>query len=173
MFYADLTASRATTMAQRTFLLSVSIIEFTLAALSLFNHELAIADGCIVSVTSLSAFFAVTSVVFGHLAYDLNSKGLYRVGLWTFLAQLLLITGLHRYGQIALHGLVVAAVAAVGFAWLTATYRRNLYDNVTLVGVEVMQDVVVVLEEKTASGSPRRGRSRTPRGSQRKGNKSE
>jgi hypothetical protein len=151
--------------AQRTFLLCVSVIQGTLAILSLFNDELAIVRGPPASTVALAGFFLVASIVLGHLAYDLSNKSLYRVGIWVLLATVALVTLLHRVApaELATHGIVAAAVAALGAVWLTATYRRNLYPSAAkaiVVDEEDASEVVAVVITP-------RGRSRSPRGGRR------
>ena len=152
--------------AQRTFLLVVSVIEATLALLSLANDELAIVRGPASSTVALCGFFVLTSVVLGHLAFDLSNKALYRVGLWTFLAQLALVTVLQRVavGEVQVHGLVAASLAAVGVIWFTATYKRNLL---------LAKETVVAVEEVVAVVVTPRGRSRSPRGGRRTAKKAD
>jgi hypothetical protein len=162
----------STFSAQRVFLLSTSVIEAVFAFLALFNHDLAFAVGCIISVQSLAAFIFVTSVVLGHLAFDLSNKSLYRCGLWCFIAQIVLMTGLHaaRSGAVQTQGLIVASVAAFGLMWLTVsdkkilffTFFLNLSKQVTY-RQNLLSSAVATANVDVVAKSSARGRSRTPK----------
>lgn len=143
------------------FLLATAVVEAVLALLSFNNDSLAIASGCIVSVQAFCGLILITSVLFLHLAYDLANKGLYRVSLWAFLFQLILVTSLQlkRPGTVSSTGMFVATVAAIGFAWLTAEYRKNLYPNKAAPSAGAAVEKPATEEAK----KPARGRSRSPR----------
>lgn len=152
--------------ALRLFLLSTSVVELVFAGLSLNNHALALASGCFISVQAFLALTFVTSVLFGHLAFDQSNKGLYRVSLWSFLGQLILVTSLHLNspGSLSTFGLLVATIAATGFAWLTLTYKDNLYPQKA--AADHQKAAAPSSPKKAApakSPSAARGRSRTPK----------
>jgi hypothetical protein len=153
--------------AQRTFLFSVAVIEGTLALLSIFHEELTIVRHvprtAPAATLALAGFFLVTSIVLGHLAYDLSDKSLYRVGIWAQLATVVLVTLLHRVApsELATHGKVAAVLAALGALWLTATYRRNLYPSGAAKAIVLDEDdgvFAVVITPRGRSRSPRAGR---------------